>query len=181
MEIETTDDIMKCWYALRVTYNRELKVKKELDRLEIENFVPMQYKVILLDERKVKRLVPSVHNLIFVRMGAAEMKEFKLQSDLPIRYIMNRETNHPIVVPDNQMRDFIAISGTYDEQLLYMNPDELCAKKGDKVKITGGIFNGCVGTLMRIRGDRRVVVSIPGIVAVATAFVHPSLLQKVSE
>lgn len=33
------------WFPMRVTYSRELKVKAELDRLEIENFIPMTYKV----------------------------------------------------------------------------------------------------------------------------------------
>ena len=39
-------------------------------------------------------------------------------------------------------------------------------------------FEGCEGVFMRLKGDRRVVVSIPGVVAVATAFIHPSLIQK---
>ena len=36
----------KSWFPMRVTYQREMKVKAELDRLEIENFVPMRYKVV---------------------------------------------------------------------------------------------------------------------------------------
>ena len=35
----------KMWFPMRVTYQREMKVKAELDRLGIENFVPMRYKV----------------------------------------------------------------------------------------------------------------------------------------
>ncbi len=31
----------KVWFPMRVTYQREMKVKAELDRLEIETFVPM--------------------------------------------------------------------------------------------------------------------------------------------
>ena len=53
--------------------------------------------------------------------------------------------------------------------------------KGDKVKITGGVFEGAEGYFMRIKGDRRVVVCINGIVAVATAFVHPSLVEKIND
>ena len=33
----------KAWFPMRVTYQREMKVKAELDRLGIENFVPMRY------------------------------------------------------------------------------------------------------------------------------------------
>lgn len=52
-------------------------------------------------------------------------------------------------------------------------------KKGDKVRVLGGIFEGAEGTLKRIKGDRRVVVSIPGVIAVATANIHASLLEKI--
>ena len=36
----------KTWYPMRVTYGREMKVKAELDRLGIENFVPMRYRIV---------------------------------------------------------------------------------------------------------------------------------------
>ena len=36
----------KIWFPMRVTYQREMKVKAELDRLGIENFAPMRYKVV---------------------------------------------------------------------------------------------------------------------------------------
>ena len=31
------------WYAMRATYRRELAVKKILDELSIESFIPMLY------------------------------------------------------------------------------------------------------------------------------------------
>ena len=34
----------RIWFPMRVTYQREMKVKAELDRLEIENFIPMTYR-----------------------------------------------------------------------------------------------------------------------------------------
>ena len=37
----------KKWFAIRVTYNRELKVKVELEAKGIECFVPMSYKEVL--------------------------------------------------------------------------------------------------------------------------------------
>lgn len=178
MEHEERDISEKCWFALRVTYNRELKVKEELDAKRVECFIPMRYKYVVQNEKRVRRLVPSVHNLLFVRMSYSEMKEFKRTTQLPVRYIMNRESHKPIVIPESQMRNFIAVSGTNAEQLVYISPCELKAKKGDKVRILGGLFAGCEGVFMRIKGDRRVVVSIPGVVAVATAFIHPSMIEK---
>lgn len=167
------------WYAMRVTYNREMKVKAELDALGIRNFVPMQYKPIVRDGRRVKKLVPSVHNLIFVYVEPSRMAQYKATTAMPIRYIMNREKRSPIIVPKSQMENFIAVAGTYDEQLIYLNPDPGDFSKGDRVRIMGGPFEGTEGVFVRVKGDRRVVVTIEGVVAVATTFIHPSLIEKI--
>jgi hypothetical protein len=42
----------------------------------------------------------------------------------------------------------------------------------------GGDYKGAVGEIIRVKGDRRFVVRIDGIIAVATAFIHPKYLQK---
>ena len=173
---ETTE---KLWYAIRVTYNRELKVKADLDERGIQNFVPMQYKHIRKGGKIMKKLVPTIHNLIFVLIDKKSMVEYKATTTLPIRYIMDREKNVPMVIPRRQMDNFIAVAGSYDEQLIYIENDPGLLKKGDKVRVLGGIFEGAEGTLKRIKGDRRVVVSIPGVIAVATANIHASLLEKI--
>ena len=172
---------MKKWFAIRVTYNREMKVKRELDSIHIENFLPMKYRIIVRGEKKIKELVPAIHNLIFVYITPEDLKSYKATTALPIRYIMNRETREPIVIPEQQMQNFIAVAGNPTEQIVYIDPDVSNFKKGDKVKIIGGVFEGAEGYFMRIKGDRRVVVCINGIAAVATAFIHPSLVKKIDE
>lgn len=172
---------MKKWFAIRVTYNREMKVKRELDSIHIENFLPMKYRIIVRGEKKIKELVPAIHNLIFVYITPEDLKSYKATTALPIRYIMNRETREPIVIPEQQMQNFIAVAGNPTEQIVYLDPDVSNFKKGDKVKIIGGVFEGAEGYFIRIKGDRRVVVCINGIAAVATAFIHPSLVKKIDE
>ena len=170
----------KQWYAIRVTYNRELKVKADLDAQGIDNFIPMKYVSVMRGkERRVKKLVPAIHNLIFMLVDRATMVQYKASTTLPIRYIMNRETHQPVVIPRKQMDNFIAVAGNHSEQLLYIENDPITMRKGDKVRITGGLFEGAIGTLMRIKGNRRVVVSIPGVIAVATTDIHPSLIEKI--
>ena len=171
----------KVWFAIRVTYNRELKVKEDLDSRGITNFVPMQYR---REERHgviVKRLVPSVHNLIFIHITPSQMKEYKMTTELPIRYIMDRETRKPITVPNREMESFIKVAGTYDEKLVYLNPDPGDFSHGERVRIIGGMFAGAEGVFVRVKGDRRVVINVEGLVAVATTFVHPSMIEKITE
>lgn len=176
----STDDLT--WYALRITYSRELALKEYLDSEQIENFLPMHYEYVVKGERKIRKLVPVVHNLIFVRSTRKRLNEIKaiVGIRLPIRYIMDRATRLPITVPAAQMRSFIAVAGTFDQPVVYLDPTTVSFKKGDRVRITGGLFEGVEGEFIRIKGDRRVVVSIQGIMAIATTFIHPSLIEPLS-
>ena len=169
------------WYALRVTYSRELALKNFLDREGIENFIPMRYEYIVKDERRVRKLVPAVHNLVFVCSSRARIDAIKESVGLssPIRYIMDRETRQPIIVPDIQMRSFMAVAGNCDQRLVYLEPSTVSFRKGERVRVTGGIFEGVEGEFIRVKNDRRVVVSIRGVMAVATTFIHPSLIEPI--
>ncbi|MBR5726309.1 MAG: UpxY family transcription antiterminator [Muribaculaceae bacterium] len=169
------------WYPLRVTYNRELKVKEDLDARGVTNFVPMQYRREERGGVMVKRLVPSIHNLIFVKMKPSEMIEYRKTTDLPVRYIMNREKHIPITVPDREMENFIKVAGTYNEKLIYLNPDPGDFSEGERVRIIGGEFEGAEGIFVRIKRDRRVLINIQGVVAVATTHVHLSMLEKITD
>ena len=169
------------WYPLRVTYNRELKVKEDLDARGVTNFVPMQYRREERGGVMVKRLVPSIHNLIFIKMKPSEMIEYRKTTDLPVRYIMNREKHIPITVPDREMENFIKVAGTYNEKLIYLNPDPGDFSEGERVRIIGGEFEGAEGIFVRIKRDRRVLINIQGVVAVATTHVHLSMLEKITD
>ena len=104
-----------------------------------------------------------------------------MTTDLPIRYIMNRETHKPIIVPSREMENFIKVAGTYNEKLIYLNPDPGDFAKGERVRIIGGAFAGAEGVFVRVKGDRRVIVNVEGLVAVATTFVHPSMIEKITD
>ena len=49
------------------------------------------------------------------------------------------------------------------------------------MRITGGVFEGVEGQLMRVKNSRgkRVVVKIDGITAVATASIPSALVEKI--
>ena len=177
-----SNNILKpVWYALRVTYNREMKVKADLDARGITCFVPMKVARVECGGQLVKKFVPSVHNLIFVLLDPKSMREYKATTALPIRYIMDREKHCPIIVPTEQMENFMRVAGTNDESLIYLTPEPGGFKRGDRVRILGGIFKDAEGVLTRVKGDRRVVVAIQGVVAVATAYIHPSYIEKITD
>lgn len=170
----------QAWFAIRVPYSREMKLKIRFDEKGIATFLPMHY---TKNGKGKKILVPAIHNLLFINAAKEQIDQMRdeLYYKLPFFYIIDRTKRQPIVVPERQMQSFIAVAGTLDERLLYLNDIDSKLGKGDKVRVTGGVFEGVEGEIMRIRRDRRVVVSVKGLVAVATAYIHPTLLIKVDD
>jgi transcription antitermination factor NusG len=171
------------WFAVRISYSRELALKAILDREKMENFIPMRYETVMKEGKCVRKLVPAIHNLVFVHSTRKRIDALKneLETSMPIRFIMNREHCRPVIIPDDQMHSFILVSGSYDEAVFYIESAELHLVKGQKVRITGGVFEGVVGEFVRIRHDRRVVVNIEGVMAVATTFIPPSMVEPVGD
>ena len=140
----------------------------------------MRYKEVVRRGHKTRELVPVVRNLLFVHAVPARLQQLK-STVTYLQYITDSRTHGKIIVPDDQMRRFIAVAGTYDDQLLYFAPEELNLAKGTRVRVTGGEFEGQEGVFLRVKGarDRRVVVEIQGVIAVALATVHPSLIEPI--
>ncbi len=169
------------WYAMRATYRRELDAVRLLEKEHLGCFVPMQYKVCIKKGRKVRIQVPVIRNLIFVHACSSDLKRVKSKAGY-LQYITDTRSGQKIIVPDVQMQRFIAVAGTYNDHLLYFQPEELNLSKGTRVRITGGDFAGQEGIYVKVRGarDRRVVIAIQGVIAVALATVHPDLIEVVS-
>ncbi len=170
------------WFAMRATYRRGLQIKEMLDRQGIRNFIPMRYEVFLKNGRKKRMLVPVIKDLIFVHAVQSELQQVKFKFPY-LQYMIDIRNGQKIIVPDKQMRDFIAVAGTYDEHLIFFSPDEVNLQKGTKVRITGGDFEGYEGIFVKVKGarDRRVVISLQGIIAMAMATLSPDLIEVVEE
>ena len=168
------------WFAMRATYRREMKVKSLLEEEGMATFVPMRYSVHGRGRQKKRELVPVIHNLIFVNATPSEVKRVK--ASIPyLQFMVDTRSRQKIVVPDTQMKRFIEVAGTHDDNLLYFQPEELNLAKGTRVRIIGGPFEGQEGVFVKVKGarDRRVVIQVQGVIAVAMATVHPDLIEKI--
>ena len=86
------------------------------------------------------------------------------------------------IVPDRQMATFRLVTAKGSQGLEFFSSDSFTRfKEGRKVRVKEGPFKGAEGYIKRIRRDRRLLVSIEGIVAVATAYIPPELLETVPE
>lgn len=172
-------DTQKYWYALRVTYSREMKVKSYFDDLGVENFVPMQAVERMVFGRRRKMIVPAIHNLIFVRIEPAHIKHIKQSTALPICYIMNPGSKAPVTIDDKQMQDFITVCNSNLKSLQWIECSAAELRSGDRVEIVDGIFAGVRGVMVRRNGRGRFVVSIE--VAAVAISVPAKSLKKIGE
>lgn len=176
----------KKWFPMRVTYGREMKVKVELDRLEIENFVPLTFKVMDVNSDELHReLVPAINNLIFIRSTQERISGLKRSNEVlePLRYLMDltAEEEHVILtVPDRQMENFMRVATKTDESVMFLDEKSIVGKEGKRVKIMGGVFEGVEGVVRRVKRCKRVVVEIEGVASVAIAHVPVGLLKEIS-
>src|SRR5574344_1720831 len=163
------------WYVLRVTYQRELIIRDRIQTMQIECSVPNH---MVKSKNKSGKIIVKrtsvLHNYVFVHTSAGILKQIKTDPTLPgLRYVMMNygdETRKPMIVPDRQMSSFIAVAGQEEESILYYQPGELDLTKGDKVRIIGGPLAGVEGICLQTSGkhEKRVIVEIPGILAVGT-------------
>lgn len=173
------------WYPMRVTYNRELKVKAHLDSLNIENFLPMHYDLVETSSERRAELVPAIHNLIFVHSSQEIITELKIKKKElePLRYMMKksldgkREIMH---IPDNQMDNFMKVASVEDGSVMFLQETDYLDSIGKEVEITAGHFKGVRGVIKRIKKNKHVVVQIEGIAAVAITYIPATLLKEVS-
>ena len=177
----------KTWFPMRVTYQREMKVKAELDRLGIENFVPLRYKVVEAQndgDTELRRvLVPAINNLIFVRSTQERVNELKRRNEVlePLRYMMDHTATceHTIMtVADREMENFMRVASRTDDSVMFLDNETIVGKEGKRVEIMGGAFEGVTGLIRRVKRCKRVVVAIEGVASVAIAYVRAELLKE---
>ena len=176
------------WYPMRVSYGREEKIPEALDTLNIRNFLPMQRQRGWVDDKGEphQKLVPAVRNLIFIHSSQehiTELKMFNKECD-SLRYMTNpfshSDDDYLLTVPDRQMENFIRVAAVQDDSLFYLDPNaEFLRVPGRKVRITDGDFKDAIGTIKRIKNNKRVVVEIQGVVAVAITFVPTVWLEPI--
>ena len=169
------------WFAMSAPYRRELIAREFLDKKGIECFVPM--KEALVEKPggvKRRQMVPAIHNLIFVHTTKETIKNLKQGVNF-LQYCTRplNGKNIPITVPEQQMQQFIAITNSKNERITYLRPEEVDIKKGTKVRVHGGVFDGTEGYFVKLLGkrSRRVVMLIEGITAVALTEISTDFIE----
>jgi transcription antitermination factor NusG len=153
------------WYAARVKYQTEKKIKQFLERKGIAHYIPFQ---------EGKPVIPCV---VFIRTDYERALSLPLECGCTIDYLYSSDTKKFQIIPEKQMQDFMFLQDFSDRTFILPDPENL--QGGEKVRVIGGEFTGIEGELYRIKGHKRVVVRLEGLVSVAMgSYIAKECLEK---
>ena len=172
------------WYALKVFSRKVLDLKADLTRAGIEYYYPVQ------NDGK-----PYVQSLIFVRCSEHQLAKWHTDSATSRSFTVYKHLEKrrrlysseicerlvPAPIDENEMAVFMLVTSAAPDKYEILGPDDPKYHTGQKVRVTAGPFEGLEGRVRRIKKDRRLVITISGVIAVATVHIDPRLLEPVEE
>ena len=154
------------WYAIRTFYCKEDSVAQYLSSQGVEHFIPQRFQEeVTLDGERKRKLVPAVHNLLFIKqtLSEKEIKDIITRCPISVSVLRNRETKQYYKIPNSQMIEFRAICDPNYKDTLYVDQEVAEARVGEEVRVIRGQFKGLKGKLIRYKNRSYVVIILAGI------------------
>lgn len=167
------------WFALRVMTGRERFVQEALDVLGINSLVPMRKgKTWERRGRKIEGVMqPVIFGYVLVQSDPTPCILLAFKGVHDVLGVLGG-AEKPMRVTASEINRFksMADAGLYD----WERPSDLVVKGGDKVRLTGGPFEGMRGEVVTPNGKGKgdVVVSIELLGGEVPATVPLAMLEK---
>lgn len=171
-----SDPASLCWFALKVFYRRTSLLEDAFGAAGYQTYVPRM--IVEKIEGGVKYTTkPAVASLLFVRCTEAFLVDFKKTHDTDFLYYTDLATRRPGRIPDAEFDNFKAALEISDPSAEYLGSDTNWFKDGARVRVTEGVHKGREGWIRRIKGNKRFIVCIEGVSAVAFQAIPPAFLE----
>lgn len=187
VSVKYVPDARKKWFVLRVTYGREFKAYNYITKDHTEAYLPLGYVLKVCNGKKKRVLSSLLPNFLFVYATPEKVEEYvKHTPELHyLTYYYNHFSvgelgkNPPLTVNYNEMMNFIRVTSIRNEHIRLVTPQHCHYKSGDRVRIIDGDFAGIEGKVARVSGQQRVVVELPGVCIVATAYIPTAFIELI--
>lgn len=144
--------IQKHWYAVYTKSRAEKKVQIEFEYQGIDSYLPLQQKLRQWSDRKKWIELPLISGYIFVNISKFEYDKV-LQTPGVVTYV--KFEGKAAVIPEEQIEAI--------KRLLKQNEHEVSVSiedfsKGDTIEVIAGSLMGLKGSLISIKGKKRVAI-----------------------
>lgn len=176
MTTEYKDEQVR-WYALWVYRSLVLPIVALCKQNNVQYYQPVRLVEQFTDSGVVYKEEVVLPNLLFVRTLPELLNEIKRVSKNRGTAYCYPGTSIPAPIEDKAMEMFMLVvkKGVHRVENVDFPVD-----RGDKVRVTDGIFKGAEGYIRRVHGSRRFVVAIEGVAAVAVTHVPRQFLERVN-
>ncbi|MCH5175593.1 MAG: UpxY family transcription antiterminator [Prevotellaceae bacterium] len=140
------------WFALKAS-RKEAKAAEVLEAAGLRVYAPQVEADMTYRGKKKIVARPLIPNTLFAYTSFHVLNVIK--QDYPfITYCYKKvEGKFKILkIPAREMERFIDSSTKMKDDIAYFQPNEIELKKGDRVRIVGGVFDGYEGTLLKAKG-----------------------------
>ena len=152
------------WYALRAFRNKTQPLMREVQ-----------------EAGQCVFYAACLSTIFFVKCPVGWLKEFKQSHLSDFMFYTDTTKKEPAPIRDNVMENFILVTTVqYEHPAIEVLEPDVKYAIGEQVRVTEGVYKGAIGTVKRIKKDRRLIVSVRGVAAVATSYIPPQFLEPIS-
>lgn len=163
------------WYAACTTVNQEFRIKKLLDNLGVESFLPVRKVLRQWSDRRRMVEVPLIRSIVFVHADAGTALSLVREHGMKARYMYDYANRSVLTIPDRQMDDFMFLVGhSQAEELKVLQAG---FAPGDKVRVVDGTLTGLEGELVRIEGKTRLLIRVAGVASLSVKVTRSQVVR----
>ena len=164
------------WYAMWVYRSLVSPIITACERDGVTTYRPMRIAEIFTDRGLEYGEEPIVPNLLFVKASCEYVIGLKQMTQNRGRAYCYPGTAIPAEIEDKTMEMFMFVVKCGARRL---EPVSFPIDKGDRVRVTEGLFKGAEGYIRRVHGTKLLVVAIEGVVAVAVSHIPRQWLERI--
>jgi len=165
----------KHWHAVYTRSRAEKKVLSEMEYSGIEAYLPLHRKLRKWSDREKWVEMPLIPGYLFVNIGLKEYDKV-LKTIGVVAYV--RFEGKAAIIPDSQIQ---FIQKMLDDSSLSVEIIHQIPEKGDQVIVIAGPLIGLKGTIISVKGKKRVAVEIEKLNLSLTIEIQLSLIEIINE
>lgn len=174
---------MNRWYILRSSDNKAQDAGIRMFDLGMRTFCPTEYRATTIGKDKIWEQFPSRPDLLFVNGTYDDIRSLITLHDMKsLEFLCTPSAGSittPVTVNDYDMENLMRLVNVGMPQSYSVTEKEIHYRPGGPVRVTEGPFKDIVGRVARIHTQTRVVVSIPGVISYATAYIPKHQMEQV--
>ena len=163
------------WVAIYTNPRAEKRADERLKKLGFETYLPLQRKLHRWSDRWKNVDVPLIPSYMFAKIRITDVEP--VRGSEGVGHIVSWHSK-PAVIPDSEIETIRRLMNA-EAEVNAVNDSGL--KKGKRVRIIGGQFEGMEGTLISDCEEGNFGINISGLNVALVMVIEQALLQPVEE